>query len=63
MIKLLSSIEHMFQSLSADTWYGKLAIATGAALTAVYAPIAPLLLCCFAFTVADMFYGVKVACK
>lgn len=63
MSKLLSSIGHMFHGLSADTWYGKLAIATGAALTAIYAPIAPLLLCCFAFTVADMFYGVKVACR
>ena len=53
----------MFECLSMDTWYGKLLIATGSAVTAVYSPIAAILLCCFAFTAADMFYGIKVACK
>ena len=63
MIKLFESIGHMFESLSADTWYGKLLIGAGATLTAVYSPIAALLVCCFAFTAADMFYGIKVARK
>ena len=53
----------MFEGLSAGTPLGKLAIAAGAALTAFYSPIAALLICCFAFTAVDMFYGIKVACK
>lgn len=53
----------MFEGLSAGTWYGKVAIATGTALAAVYSPIAALLTCCFAFTAVDMFYGLKVARK
>lgn len=52
-----------FDAFSAQTWYGKLLIGAGTALTAVYSPIAALLVCCFAFTAADMFYGIKVACK
>ena len=63
MSKLLASIGHMFEGLSADTWYGKILIAAGTTLTAIYSPIAALLACCFAFTAADMFYGIKVACK
>lgn len=53
----------MFEGLSAGTWYGKAAIAAGTALAAVYSPIAALLVCCFAFTAVDMFYGLKVAHK
>lgn len=53
----------MFNGLSAGTWYGKATIAIGTALTAFYSPIALLLATCFAFTAADMFYGIKVACK
>ena len=52
-----------FDAFSAQTWYGKLLIGAGTALTAVYSPIAALLVCCFAFTAADMFYGIKVAYK
>ena len=53
----------MFDCLSMETWYGKALIAAGAAASAVYSPIVALLLCCFAFTAADMFYGIKVARK
>lgn len=53
----------MFTGLSANTWYGKLAIMIGGAVTAFYSPIALLLVCCFVFTVADMVYGMKVARK
>lgn len=63
MPAILTSICNMFEGLSAGTWYGKLAIAAGTALTAFYSPIAALLVCCFAFTAADMFYGIKVARK
>lgn len=63
MAKLLTSMWNAFDAFSAQTWYGKLLIGAGTALTAVYSPIAALLVCCFAFTAADMFYGIKVAYK
>ena len=53
----------MFEGLSMGTPLGKMAIAAGTAITAFYSPIAALLVACFAFTTADMFYGIKVACK
>lgn len=60
---ILQSIEKMFEGFSMGTWYGKAAIALGSFLTAFYSPIALLLVACFAFTVTDMFYGIKVSCK
>lgn len=63
MKNLFESIVRMFDGLSANTWYGKLGIAAGTAITAFYSPIMLLLLCCFTFTVTDMVYGIKVACK
>ena len=60
---LKDSVLHMFDGLSAGTWYGKAGIAVGAALAAFYAPIIPLLICSVAFTIVDMVYGIKVACK
>lgn len=63
MTAILSSISNMFEGLSAGTWYGKIAIAVSTALAAVYSPIVALLVCCFAFTAVDMFYGLKVAHK
>lgn len=53
----------MFEGLSLGTPLGKVLIAAGTALTAFYSPISALLVACFAFTAADMFYGIKVACK
>lgn len=63
MMPILQSIEKMFEGFSMGTWYGKAAIALGSFLTAFYSPIALLLVACFAFTVTDMFYGIKVSCK
>lgn len=60
---IFESIRRMFEGFSGGTWYGKATLAIGSALTAFYSPIALLLLCCFAFTFTDMFYGIKVACK
>lgn len=60
---LLSSIAHMFDGLSAGTPLGKFLIGAGSLVTAFYSPIAALLVACFAFTVADMYYGIKVARK
>ena len=53
----------MFEGLSSGTGFGKIGIAIGSFLTAFYSPIVALLVCCFAFTAVDMFYGIKVACK
>ena len=53
----------MFEGLSMGTPLGKALIAAGTAITAFYSPISALLVACFAFTAADMFYGIKVACK
>lgn len=61
MMATLSGILRMFDGLSANTWYGKLAICAGAITTSFFSPIYALLLCCFAFTFADMCYGMKVA--
>ena len=63
MQQVFTSIAHMFEGFSAGTWYGKLAIALGSILTAFYSPIVALLVCCFAFTTVDMFYGIKVSRK
>lgn len=63
ILDTIGSIWKMFQGLSAGTTSGKIAIALGSFITAFYSPIAALLICCFAFTIADMFYGIKVACK
>jgi hypothetical protein len=63
MLPILSSIGNMFEGLSGGTWLGKIGITLGSLLTAFYSPIVALLVCCFAFTAADMFYGIKVAHK
>lgn len=63
MTNIFTSIGNMFNGLSAGTPFGKTCIALGSILTAFYSPIAALLICCFAFTAADMFYGIKVAHK
>lgn len=60
-MNILSSIQHMFQSLSGDTWIGKALIAGGALLVSYFAPIVGLLATCFTMTAVDMLYGIKVA--
>lgn len=63
MTHLLKSIGHMFNGLSNDSWLGKAAITGWAALTAYFSPIAGILLLCFACSVVDMYYGIKVTKK
>lgn len=53
----------MLNGFSLGTWWGKAAIVIGSFLTAFYSPIVLLLITCFVFTVVDMCYGIKVACK
>ena len=61
MIRLFDSIQRMFEGMSFGTTFGKIGIVAGTVLTAVYTPIIALLVSCFAFTVIDMFYGIRVA--
>lgn len=61
MKHLLAAIGNMFEGFSAGTWFGKLLIAAGSLAIGFYSPIALLLLACFAFTVTDLVYGLKVA--
>lgn len=63
MTNLFQSIGHMFHGLSGNTWLGKVAIASGALLTAYFTPIIGLLVACFGCSVVDMCYGIKVAMK
>lgn len=60
---ILSSISNMFTQLSGNTFLGKISIAAGALMTAYFTPIVGLLFACFACTLIDMLYGIKVAKK
>lgn len=60
---IFDKIARMFDGLSMGSTLGKMGITIGSILTAIYAPITYLLVACFAFTVMDMFYGIKVAVK
>lgn len=63
MLNVLNTIGRMFDGFSVGTPLGKLLIASGSVVTAIYSPIIALLMSCFAFTVVDMIYGIKVARK
>lgn len=61
MHNLLSSIGRMLDGFSFGNTLGKVGIVAGSLVAAFYSPIALLLLACFAFTVTDLIYGLKVA--
>ena len=56
-----SSIITAINSISGNTFVGKIIIATGALLTAYFTPIIGLLITCFATSFVDMVYGIQVA--
>lgn len=62
-MSIIPSITNMFNSLSGNSFIGKLGIAAGSLLTAYFTPIVGLLVTCFACTVVDMYYGIKRAHK
>lgn len=62
-MKFVDTINRMFEGFSAGTTIGKIGIAVGSIITAFYSPIAALLVCCFIFTLVDMYYGIKIAHK
>ena len=63
MSDFINTMGRMFDGFSAGSPLGKLLIGAGSLLTAFYSPIIALLVACFAFTVTDMIYGIKVALK
>lgn len=60
---MIRSMINMVNVVTGDSMLGKLALSAGALLTAYITPIVGLLSTCFAFTVVDMVYGIKVAKK
>lgn len=58
-----SSICSALNAISGDTFLGKTLITAGTLLTAYFAPIVGLLVCCFATSFVDMLYGIQVAKK
>lgn len=63
MGSLIHSVQRMFDGLSFNTTLGKIGIAAGSLLAAIYTPVTALLVSCFAFTTIDMIYGIRVAIK
>lgn len=63
MGSLFHSINRMFDGLSFNTTLGKIGIAAGSLLAAIYTPVTALLVSCFSFTTIDMIYGIRVAVK
>lgn len=63
---MLAAIKHIGATLNSITngsILGKIGVGVGAFLTGMYAPIAGILCTCFASTVVDLYYGLKVARK
>lgn len=63
MTNLFNSIQRMFEGMSFGTAFGKIGIAIGSLLAAIYTPISLLLVSCFTFTLIDMIYGIRVALR
>lgn len=60
-MNILASIGNTFNTISNGTKIGKLAVAASAILVAYISPIVGLLVACFACSITDMIYGIKVA--
>lgn len=63
MTHIFNSIQRMFEGISFDKVFGKIGIAAGSLLAAIYIPITALLISCFSFTVVDMICGIRVAMR
>lgn len=59
-MNILASIGNTFNTISNGTEIGKLAVAASAILVAYISPIVGLLVACFACSITDMIYGIKV---
>lgn len=63
MNNILTQIGCMFNSICGQSQWAKVWLGASALLTAYIVPIVGLLVACFAFTLVDMIYGIKVAKK
>lgn len=63
MNNILTQIGYMFNSICGQSQWAKIWLGVSALLTAYIVPVVGLLVACFAFTVIDMIYGIKVAKK
>ena len=63
MNNILTQIGYMFNSRCGQSQWAKIWLGVSALLTAYIVPVVGLLVACFAFTVIDMIYGIKVAKK
>ena len=63
MNNILTQIGYMFNSICGQSQWAKIWLVASALLTAYIVPVVGLLVACFAFTVIDMIYGIKVAKK
>lgn len=61
--KALNSIGNAMEGFSQGTGIGKFLIGLGSAVVGFFSPVIYLILICFAATVIDMIYGIKVALK
>ena len=61
MIHILNSIHSALNAITNNSILGKIGIITGSFITAIITPVVGLFIACFAFTVVDMIYGIKVA--
>lgn len=63
VVKVCSNIQNVMDTISGNTFLGKLGITAGALITAYFTPIIGLLVSCFSASFIDMIYGIKVAKK
>lgn len=58
---ILTSIQHTLDSISGNTWVGKILVGASSAAVAYFTPMIGLLITCLTATTIDMLYGMKVA--
>lgn len=63
MNNILTQIGYVFNSICGQSQWAKIWLGVSALLTAYIVPVVGLLVACFAFTIIDMIYGIKVAKK
>lgn len=63
MNNILTQIGYMFNSICGQSQWAKIWLGVSALLTAYIVPVVGLLVACFAFTIIDMIYGIKVTKK
>lgn len=61
MMDILGSIGRVVNTITNNSFYGKVGVAAASLTTAYFTPIVGLLFACFACTIGDLFYGLKVA--